>query len=169
MYSAVSSPAVYTEVSVVRMSIKFAFRQKQSGPTEDYRFVMALGKVSISKICHIKFGIFPPPTTHFPECNLKPSILWQPYLIKWSSSPLLALKTRDEAQMLIALWVSRATFCTYISVRLENLLRVNLIACVRSGSQLLSNPTSRFKIYILWDSCSCMFACSESECLLDRD
>lgn len=61
VYCFVSSPAVYKEVCVVRMLIMFAFRQKQSGATEDYRFVMALGKVSISKICHIKFGIFFPP------------------------------------------------------------------------------------------------------------
>lgn len=28
---------------------------RQSGPTEDYRFIMTPGKVSISKICHITF------------------------------------------------------------------------------------------------------------------
>lgn len=66
----VSVPAVYTEVCVVKMLIKFAVTHRQSGATEDYRFVMALGKVSISKICHIKFRLFSP---HFPECYLKPN------------------------------------------------------------------------------------------------
>lgn len=50
------------EVRLVQMLIKFAVSQTVhehththtlSGATEDYRFVTALGKVSISKICHV--------------------------------------------------------------------------------------------------------------------
>lgn len=58
MFTALSVYLQHTEVCVVKMLIKFAVTHRQSGATEDYRFVMALGKVSISKICHIKFRLF---------------------------------------------------------------------------------------------------------------
>lgn len=63
------APAVCAEV-LVKMLINFALAVRQSGATEDYRFVMALGKVSISKICHITSRLFFS-LHHFSVCDLK--------------------------------------------------------------------------------------------------
>lgn len=69
----VSLPAACAEL-LVKMLIKFAVTLRQSGATEDYRFVMALGKVSISKICHITSRLFFSPSffsvrPKIPQCH----------------------------------------------------------------------------------------------------
>ena len=75
------------------MLIKFAVTYRQSGPTEDLRFVVALGKVSISKICHNKFLLLP----HVPAWDLKLhdaaafyDQVWD--LIKWNSCSTVITK-----------------------------------------------------------------------------